>query len=162
MTGLSSSWIMSFRIFFVVSRLISSPVRDACAAIRIRQPSSSLMLDLILAARKLATSSGMFFNRHHVRFFVYDGELRLYVGRLNIRDKTHIKSRPQPVGHLADFLRRPVARNNDLFLFFVQGVEGVKKLFLGRGFFCDELHVVKQRAGRGFCIFPSIRPSCHA
>ena len=70
---------------------------------------------------------------------------RFNIRRLDIRNQTPLKTGAQALFQTADFLRRTVGADDDLFVCVMQRVEGVEKLLLHGLFLCDELHVVDEQ-----------------
>src|SRR3990172_6820207 len=122
------------------SMLISRLVREACAPIRMRDPSSSRMLFLIMVARKRETSGGS-----GIWFLVEDGESCLQVRRLNVRHESPLEAGLDPLLEIGDLLRELVAGHDDLLPGGVQVIEGMKKLLLRALLSRDELDVVDQK-----------------
>src|SRR5207249_11164777 len=75
---------------------------------------------------------------------VEDGEAGLEIRRLDVGDETPFKSRAQPSPAGGDLLRRPVRRDDDLLADLVEGVEGVKELFIGLVLAGEKLDVVDE------------------
>src|SRR5947209_15622337 len=80
-----------------------------------------------------------------LRLLAEDGDAMLEIWQLDVRDHTPLKATNQTRLETRDFRRRPVAREHDLTTCFVERVEGVKELFLGRLFALEELHVVDEQ-----------------
>src|ERR1700687_3153303 len=79
------------------------------------------------------------------RLFLQDGNFGFQIGRLNVRDKSPLESRPQSFLDGVDVLGQAVRGNHDLLLQLVKRVEGVKELLLRAFFSGDELDVVDQQ-----------------
>src|ERR1700676_4015453 len=78
-----------------------------------------------------------------------DGEARLEVRRLDVRDQSPLEPRAQPVFQRGDFLGWTVRRDDDLLVDLVQGVEGVEELLRGTVLAREELNVVDQEDVHG-------------
>ena len=70
---------------------------------------------------------------------------RLQVRRLDVGDQPPLEAGAQPVFQRRHGLGRPVAGQHHLPAGLVQGVEGVKELFLGAGLARQKLHIVHQQ-----------------
>src|SRR5690606_13866937 len=78
------------------------------------------------------------------RLLAQDGDARLQLGRLDVRDQPPLETVPQPVLQRHQLLGRPVAGQHDLLVGVVQRVEGVEELLLRRLLVRQELDVVDQ------------------
>ena len=73
-----------------------------------------------------------------------DGDPVLEVGLLDVGDHAPLEPRHQPRLEAGDLLRRPVGGEHDLLAGFVERVEGVEELLLGRFLALEEVDVVDQ------------------
>jgi hypothetical protein len=125
------------------SRLMSRWVKDAWAARRTREPSSSRMLDFTCLAMNRDTSSG---RRTPLRLglLAKNRGLGLQVRRLDVRDEAPFESRAEALLQRGDLAGDAVRADHDLLGGVVQIVEGVEKLLLRPLLSRDELDVVDQ------------------
>ena len=66
-----------------------------------------------------------------LRFLAQNGDPRLQVRRLNIGDQSPFEPGAQPFFQCRNFLRRTVAGNDDLLMFFMQRIKCMEKFLLG-------------------------------
>ena len=121
-----------------------SEVRLAKAATRIRAPSSTRMLSVMLVAMNSRTSGGIQ-RRLPLGLLAEDGEAGLEVGGLDVGDQAHLEPAAQAVLEGADGVGRPVGGQHDLAVGLVEVVEGVEELLLGLLLALDELDVVDEQ-----------------
>ena len=78
-------------------------------------------------------------------FLIEDRDLRLQVGRLDVRQKTPLEPRTQALFQLRDVPGRAIAGHHDLTPSLVEGIERVEELFLCSLLACEKLDVVDEQ-----------------
>ena len=80
-----------------------------------------------------------------LRLLAEDRDARLEVGRLHVGDEAPLEAAAHAVLEAGEVLRRHVARDHDLLVVVVQGVEGVEERLLRLRLALQELDVVDQQ-----------------
>ena len=79
----------------------------------------------------------------HLGLLVQDRDPGLHVRGLNVGDESPLETVSEAVLKSRDFLGKSVRGNDDLFVGFVEGVEGMKKLLLSSFLAGQELDVIE-------------------
>jgi len=83
-----------------------------------------------------------------LRLLAKDGDPVLEIGHLDVGDHSPVEARNESRLEARDFLRRPIAGENDLPPGFIEGVERVKELLLHRLLPLEEVNVVDEEEVR--------------
>ena len=75
-------------------------------------------------------------------FFSKDGNARFLVRAANVGNHPSFEARAKPIFEGGDILGRPVAGDDDLFVFLVEGVENMEKLVLRLLFSGEKLYII--------------------
>ncbi len=85
------------------------------------------------------------FHAHALHFVAQNGEAGFHIGRLKVGDQAPLKTTHEAMLEVLDFTGRPVASEHELFVGFVQRVEGVEKFLLNALLAGEELNVINQQ-----------------
>ena len=118
--------------------------RLANAETRMRVPSSSRML-LDTFDRDVLEDLVGHLEPLGLRLLAEDRDAGLEVGRLHVGDQAPLEPAAHAVLEAGEVLRRHVARDHDLLVVVVQGVEGVEERLLRLRLALQELDVVDQQ-----------------